>query len=54
MSERQEKRKRFNQRLAYVAEFEKWLENEPPMIVFWRWHRWKKLRPIWKGGDPDE
>ena len=48
MSEKQEKRRRYNQRLEYIAAFEKWLSQEPPRIFFWRWHRWKKRRPVWK------
>lgn len=48
MSERQEKRRRCNARLAYIAKFERWLEKEPPRIFFWQWLRWKKERPVWK------
>lgn len=46
MSERQEKKKRYNQRLQYIAAFQKWLDAEPPMIAVIKWHRWKKLRPV--------
>lgn len=49
MSEKQEKRRRCNERLAYIAEFERWLQKEPPKILFWRWRRWKKERPGRKG-----
>ncbi len=48
MSEKQEKKKRYNLRLEYIAAFEKWLTQEPPRMFFLRWHRWKKRRPIWK------
>lgn len=48
MSERQEHKRRYHLRLRYIAEFDKWLNAEPPMILFWRWHKWKKRRPIWK------
>lgn len=48
MSERQEKRRRYNLRLAYIVAFEKWLTQEPSRMFFWRWHRWKKRRPILK------
>ena len=45
MSERQEHKKRYNQKLVYIALFEKWLEQEPPMYRFMKWHRWKKQKP---------
>jgi hypothetical protein len=45
---------RRNLRLEYIYKFDRWLEAEPPMILFWRWHSWKNRRPvwreIWKGG----
>lgn len=47
MSERQEKKRRYNQRLQYIADFTKWLESEPPMIRIITWRRWKKRRPVW-------
>lgn len=54
MSERQEHKKRYNLRLEYIASFTGWLESEPPMILFWKWRRWKNNRPtlrdIEKGG----
>lgn len=57
MNEKKEKRKRYNQKLEYIARFNKWLESEPPMILFWRWRKWKKSRPIWsyieKGGEAE-
>ena len=46
MSERQEKKRRYNQKLEYIARFENWLEAEPPMLNFIAWVRWKKRRPI--------
>ena len=48
MSERQEKKKRYNQKLEYIAAIEKWLDSEPPKILFWRWIRWKKSKPVIK------
>lgn len=48
MSERQEHKKRYNQRLEFIAHFTKWLEKEPPMIRIISWWRWKKQRPVWK------
>lgn len=47
MSEKREHRRRYNLRLEYIAHFEDWLNNEPPMILFWRWKKWKKERPVW-------
>ena len=48
MSEKQEHRKRYNLRLMYLADFEKWLNREPPIYRVIAWHRWKKNRPEWK------
>ena len=45
MSEKQAKRRRANIKLAYIAEFYVWLDNEPPRYMFVRWHKWKKSRP---------
>lgn len=45
MSEKQEHRKRLNERLAYAAAFERWLQEEPPRMFLWHWHRWKRRRP---------
>lgn len=46
MSENKEHKKRYNQKLEYIAKFEKWLEQEPSMVNFVAWHKWKKERPI--------
>ena len=48
MSERQEHKRRYNLRLEYIAKFNKWLEAEPPMILFLRWRKWKNSRPTWR------
>ena len=48
MSERQEHKKRYNQRLQYIAEFGKWLDREPPILRIWKWRKWKSERPVWK------
>lgn len=48
MSERQEHKKRYNQRLRYIAEFGKWLDREPLIILIWKWRRWKNERPMWR------
>lgn len=46
MSESREHKKRYYQRMAFIAEFEKWLAQEPPMFPrFWRWWKWRDSRP---------
>ena len=55
MSEKQEKRRRYNRKLSYIAALEAWLRREPPMILFWQWRKWLKDRPVldeWLGGRP--
>ena len=47
MSERQEKKKRYNQKLESIAEFEKWLNREPSMLHIFKWRRWRNERPIY-------
>lgn len=53
MSERQEHKKRYNQRLQYIAEFVKWLDAEPPYWAVFRRRAWKKRRPVWRYADED-
>lgn len=48
MSESREHKARYNRRLQYIAEFNKWLDREPKRVFFIQWHIWKKQRPIWK------
>lgn len=48
MSESREKKKRYNQKLEFISHFEKWAVSEPSMLVFWRWRRWLRERPIWE------
>lgn len=45
MSEKQEKKRRYNLRLEYIDAYNKWLAKEPPRMFFWRWRKWKKQRP---------
>lgn len=49
MSESREHKRRYNMRLEYIAEFEKWLAKEPPIIMFWKWRKWRDSRPVWNG-----
>ena len=49
MSERQEKKRRYNQNLEYIADFNRWLNEEPPILKFISWHNWKKARPKRRG-----
>lgn len=51
MSERQEHKKRYNLRLMWIAEFDKWLDREPPMWRVFKWRRWKRERPVWREVD---
>ena len=46
MNEKQEKKRRYNLRLEYIAHFNKWLDSEPPRWRFIRWRKWKKSRLI--------
>lgn len=48
MSESREHKRRYNLRLEFIAEVAKWLEREPPMILFWKWQKWKNERPTWE------
>lgn len=48
MSESREHKRRYNQRLQYIAAFEKWLAEEPPIIRVFAWRRWKRERPVWE------
>lgn len=48
MSEKQEHKKRYNLRLEYIAQFQKWLEQEPPLYMVFAWRRWKRERPVWR------
>lgn len=49
MSARREHKRRYNQRLKYIARFEQWLALEPPMWRLLRWRRWKENRPKKEG-----
>lgn len=48
VSEKQEHRKRYNLRLQYIAEFNKWLDREPPICRYHKWRKWKSERPVWR------
>lgn len=48
MSESREHKRRYNARLEYIASIENWLRAEPPMWLFWRWHKWRQKRPVFK------
>lgn len=45
MSEKQEKKRRYNQKLEWIAAFERWLADEPPIWRLWAWRNWKNSRP---------
>ena len=48
MNEKQEKKRRYNLRLEFIAHFNKWLDSEPPRWRFIRWRKWKNRRPVWE------
>lgn len=55
MSEKREKKRRYNEKLEYIAhfeewiaEFQKWVEQEPPVWRFIKWHNWLNKKPIYK------
>ena len=48
VNEKQEKKRRYNLRLEYIAHFNKWLDSEPPRWRFIRWRKWKNSRPVWE------
>lgn len=47
MGARREHRRRLNEKLCFVNQFELWLSVEPPMIMFVSWRKWLKSRPKW-------
>ena len=53
MSESREHKRRYNQRLEYIAHFQKWLNDEPPMWRVRKWRRWKRNRHIMPKGVMD-
>lgn len=48
MSARREHRRRYNQKLAYIAKFTQWIESEPPMFLFWKWKNGAVRGPKWR------
>jgi len=34
--------------MEFIAAFDRWLDSEPPVILFWKWRKWKRERPIWE------
>lgn len=48
MSGRRMHKTRYNQKLEYIQRFEWWLSWEPPMLLYWRWRKWKNRRPLWR------
>ncbi len=45
MSEKQEKRKRFNAKLRYIHDFESWMNREPNKLRIFAHRKWKKEMP---------
>ena len=46
MSERQEKKRRRFQRWEYQCALYEWQRKEPCKLLFWRWFKWKKNKPV--------
>ncbi len=46
--ENREHKRRYNLRLEFIAAFGRWLDSEPPVILFWKWRKWKQGRPVWE------
>lgn len=49
MSERQEKRKRYNERAEYITKVMKWVESEPPKWKIFKWIKWQNSIPLREG-----
>ena len=47
MSQKREKQRRTALKYEYEAHLREWKACEQPKILFWRWRKWKKSRPIW-------
>lgn len=54
MSESREHKRRLNARREYITKFNRWLAAEPPMLLFWRWRRWKNQRPEYESYNDGE
>lgn len=55
MSAKREKRRRRTLKREYEDDLRRWIWSEPPKILFWRWRKWKKSRPIWDNSkEPNE
>lgn len=46
MSAKREKQRRAQLRREYEYDLRAWKNSEPPKILFWWWHKWKKSRPV--------
>lgn len=45
MNQKQAKKRRYNAKLQYIAQFEIWIKSEPPFWNLIAWRRWRKSRP---------
>ena len=45
MSEKQNRKRWYNEKLEFIAEFERWLKREPSIFRIFKWHKWKKEKP---------
>lgn len=46
MSAKREKQRRRQLKLEYEYDLLSWLRSKPPRILFWRYRKWKKSRPV--------
>lgn len=54
MSESREKKRRYNERLAYISEFRAWLGGAPPKWRVFSFIRWLNAMPSHNGLFKDE
>lgn len=47
MSESREHKRRYNARLLFIADWDKWYSQRPPMLRIIKWVNWVKAEPTW-------
>ena len=48
MNEKQEKKRRYNLRLEFIAHFNKWLDSEPAPVALYPLAQVEEQRPVWE------
>lgn len=46
MSAKREKRHRYILKMHYYGSLSAWVWSKPPKIMFWRYRKWKRSRPV--------